>query len=146
MKTFKAKRDYKTFININLYLIPVIVLIFLITYFQNKPLLDATKASALTWGLCMSIIYLFAITTSYSLDEKYLRYKSGFVIGKIEISKISKLSVNQTMYVGLKPATSSKGIIIHYNKFDEIYISPQNNEEFVKELTNINPNINIERK
>ena len=32
---------------------------------------------------------------------------------------------------------------ITYNNYDDIYISPENREEFVQKLTQINPNINL---
>jgi hypothetical protein len=49
------------------------------------------------------------------------------------------------MYVGMKPAFARNGIIVRYNKYDEIYISPPDNNEFVEELLKINPEIEVVR-
>ncbi len=49
----------------------------------------------------------------------------------------------KTLWVGLKPATARKGLIIKYGKFDEIYISPQTNDEFINRLLELNDAIKI---
>lgn len=47
------------------------------------------------------------------------------------------------MWTGLKPATARNGLIIKYNKFDEIYISPETNDTFVDKILELNGNIVI---
>ena len=47
------------------------------------------------------------------------------------------------MWAGLKPATATKGLIIRYNTYDEIYISPESNEAFIEDLKKINGNTQI---
>ncbi|MEZ7900973.1 MAG: PH domain-containing protein [Flavobacteriales bacterium] len=47
------------------------------------------------------------------------------------------------MWVGFKPATARKGIIVKYGKMDTIYISPDSNEAFVKKIKELNPEIKI---
>ena len=54
--------------------------------------------------------------------------------GKIEIKEIREVIKGKTLWVGLKPATARKGLIIKYGKFDEIYMSPQTNDEFINRL------------
>lgn len=93
-------------------------------------------------GICS--IWIFK-NTSYTLDSEFLQYQSGPMAGKIPINKIRELEVNKTMWAGIKPATASKGIIIKYNSYDELYISPDSNEEFVKELLKLNASIQIKQ-
>ena len=81
--------------------------------------------------------------TYYILNETHLIYRAAFLRGKIPLGEIQKLTVGKTMWVGYKPATARKGIIVHYNKVKEIYISPDSNESFVKQLKKINPEIKI---
>lgn len=98
--------------------------------------------------LLLSIIGIIIWTindTFYSLTEKELKYKSGFLNGVITIDSIKELEVNKTMWVGIKPATACKGIIIKYNQFDQIYISPEDNELFVTEILKLNSDIKINR-
>jgi hypothetical protein len=83
--------------------------------------------------------------TSYTLTADYLKYRCGPFFGKIEINKINQIHVNQTLYVGYKPATARNGLIIKYNKYDDIYISPDDNESFISEILKLNHQIEIIR-
>ena len=82
-------------------------------------------------------------STKYELSDKYLFYQSGPIKGKIEIDKIREIIVGKSLWVGLKPALARKGLIIKYNKYDEIYISPKTNEGFVSKIKEINPDIHV---
>ena len=72
--------------------------------------------------------------------------RSSILFGKFSISSIHKIAVNQTLWVGTRPATVKNGVIIYYNKYDEIYFSPSDNEAFVAALLEINPEIEVVRK
>ncbi len=50
----------------------------------------------------------------------------------ITITDIRSLNINKTLWTGLKLALARKGIIIKYNKYDEIYISPKDKDTFIK--------------
>lgn len=100
------------------------------------------------WGLFV----LFATTilllwiyfgTNYELTKKELKYKSGPLRGKIEIAQIREIIRNKTLWCGIKPATAGKGLIVKYNKYDEIYISPKTNDSFIEKLLQLNPKIEI---
>lgn len=91
-------------------------------------------------------ILWFYLGTSYMLESHQLYYKSGFIKGKIPVSAIREIHKDTTLWAGLKPALASGGIIIHYGKFDEIYIAPENKEELIKDLVNLNPSIKILEK
>jgi len=130
----------------------------------------APLATAMVWGAlvliagcCIHIIQqggaeqLFAIllviiaammlwmwlVTYYEIDGKNVWYRSGPVNGVIAISEIHTIITHKSFYAGLKPALGSKGCIIKYNKFDEIYFSPKEQEHFIAELVKINPAIEI---
>jgi hypothetical protein len=91
-------------------------------------------------------ILWFYLGTSYKLESHQLYYKSGFIKGKIPVSAIREIHKDTTLWAGLKPALASGGIIINYGKFDEIYIAPENKEELIKDLLNLNPSIKILEK
>ena len=61
------------------------------------------------------------------------------------IPEIREIAKGKTMYAGLKPATASKGLIIKFGKYDEIYISPATNELFVSEILKRNPEIVVSK-
>ena len=81
--------------------------------------------------------------THYQLIDTELVYRSGPLRGKIKIDQIREIVQGKTLYAGLKPATASKGLIIRYGKYDEIYISPDSNAGFIAEILKRNPQILI---
>ena len=88
----------------------------------------------------------FYTHTYYRIEGNELRWRSSILFGKFSISSIHKVAVNQTLWVGARPATAKNGVIIYYNKYDEIYFSPSDNEAFVAALLEINPEIEVVRK
>lgn len=88
----------------------------------------------------------FYTHTYYRIEGNELRWRSSILFGKFSISSIHKVAVNQTLWVGTRPATARNGVIIYYNKYDEIYFSPSDNEAFVAALLEINPEIEVVRK
>ncbi|MDR6300282.1 PH domain-containing protein [Mesonia maritima] len=72
--------------------------------------------------------------TYYIITETKLIYRSGPIFGSILIAEIEEIKVGNTMWAGFKPATARNGLIIKYGKYNEIYISPDTNESFIKEI------------
>jgi len=139
MITFKPKRSLKHF----LILFVLTSFIALVIIFQNIPLGEKLGVILSLYALIIALNALILYTTHYLVDENRFSYRSLFFSGVIEISNIKKMEVGKTLWVGLKPATAMAGIIIHYNSFDEIYISPENNKDFVHTLLEINPSIQV---
>lgn len=85
------------------------------------------------------------LQTKYTLDSKNIIYKSGPFKGTININSIKKIEFHKGIFVPTiwKPALSHIGLIITYNNYDDIYISPENRTEFVQKITALNPNINL---
>jgi hypothetical protein len=81
--------------------------------------------------------------TNYELTQTELKYKSGPIRGKIEIDKIHEIIKGKTLWSGLKPATARNGLIIKYEKYNEIYISPKTNDSFMKKILELNDKIKI---
>ena len=79
--------------------------------------------------------------TRYIIDGPYLYYQSGPFRGQVAIADIRSVVVNKTLWVGFRPALATGGLIIRYNRWDEIYISPRNPERFLAVLTERNPRI-----
>jgi len=95
--------------------------------------------------LILPVILLtwFWFGTSYSIENEYIKYQSGFLGGKIAIQDIRKIEMNKTLWVGYRPALATKGLIIHYGKFNLIYFSPVDKEKFVALLQTVNPAIEV---
>jgi hypothetical protein len=88
----------------------------------------------------------FYTHTYYHINGGELSWRSSVLFGRFPISSIHKITVNKTLWVGTRPATARNGVIIYYNKYDEIYFSPSDNEVFVDALLEINPEIEVVRE
>ncbi|MCY1530906.1 Bacterial PH domain protein [compost metagenome] len=93
--------------------------------------------------LWIFIIHLF-FTTYYSIEDKYLKVKSGFLINcKIEISRIRKIT--ETRSIISAPALSLDRIELFYNKFDSIILSPKDKDGFIAHLQQLNPVLEVQK-
>lgn len=89
------------------------------------------------------LIWLF-FGTNYELTKQNgLVYRSGPIRGRISIDRITEIVKGRTLWVGLKPATARNGLIVKYDKYNEIYISPDTNELFIEKILELNEQIKI---
>lgn len=121
----------------------VFLIISSVYYIVNGNNFWATFISTVVYIAIAALLIWILIGTSYTLQSDFLRYKTGPIKGKIPIEAIRSVEVGKTMYVGMKPATARHGIIVHYNAYDELYISPESNETFINELRKLNAAIEI---
>jgi hypothetical protein len=83
--------------------------------------------------------------TGYEISQTYLFYHCGPIRGKIEIAAIRKIEKKKEIFAGVKPALGNHGLIIYYNKYEDIYLSPENQEAFIAALHNRYPTIEVVR-
>lgn len=82
--------------------------------------------------------------TNYELSKTDgLIYRSGPFNGKINTDRITEIIKGKTLWVGFRPATARKGLIIKYDKYNELYISPKTNETFIAKILELNSGIKI---
>lgn len=82
--------------------------------------------------------------TSYELNSKQLVYRRGIFTGKIELDRIKEIRKNRTVWMSLKkPATARKGLLIKYGNYEELYISPESNEQFISQILKLNRSIRV---
>jgi uncharacterized protein (DUF983 family) len=95
--------------------------------------------------IVLGLLTWLILQTNYAIDSKNLLWKSGPFKGTININSIKKIEFHKGIFVPVlwKPALSHIGLIITYNNYDDIYISPENRAEFAQKLTQINPKINL---
>jgi len=143
MKIFQSSKNY--------YMISflwLIVILLLATPFLAEEETDDTSekliASAIIYLVTGMLIWML-LDTNYKIRNEQLFYCSGPLRGKIEIANIRKVEHWNKWYVTsfIKPALGNDGFIIHYNKFDDIFISPKNKEDFIAALRKINPEIEV---
>jgi hypothetical protein len=80
------------------------------------------------------LFFLIVKTTYYVFQENELVCYSLFFKRVIAYSSIRKVEKQKGLYAGLKMSTAWKGIVVHYNKYDELLISPEPEEEFILEI------------
>ena len=139
---FKSKIDW--FFKTILIVLPLLAAIGFLSMLKDN---ETSKNEAYIFILVMSMLFLFilslALKTHYIFDPTTLICRSGLIKKQIEYSEIKKVTTKTTLFVGLKLSLSIKGIVIHYGKYEEIFISPQEQEKFLEMLQEKNPTISI---
>ncbi len=81
--------------------------------------------------------------TNYTFQGDDLVCHAGPFNANIKISSIKEIDLRKKMWTGFRPALDFKGIVIYYEKYNEIFISPKDLEGFLSVLKRINPTIKI---
>ena len=128
MKVYKSKVDW--------WLIALIVGVF------GYPIIDGILEKQYIVSLIFLIIISVLMWLIHSIKYKIVGEVLILWIYKIEIKTIKR--IYKTNIPLSSPAASLDRIAIVYNKYDEIYISPKNREDFIKELLKINSDIIVD--
>lgn len=104
----------------------------------------AIGINLLLTAVCITFFWML-FDTKYVIKGELLYYNSGPIRGKINIMKIRKIEHQKGWYQKslMKPALSMNGLYLYYDKFEDIYISPQDKTAFVNYLLKINPKIEL---
>ena len=137
---FRAKRDW-FFGLIWLFVFVLYSFIGLIEVVVN----ESYESLLILYSISLLLGILFIViqrSTSYEIrDSELLICKMLFFKKQILIQSIRKIERANGLYVGWKMNTSWKCLIVHYNKYDELLISPEKESEFIRELTRLNTSI-----
>lgn len=104
------------------------------------------------WGSIFCAAVVLAVVLPMLLNTRYtigndgsLKVRCGFFVNlRIDINTIRKIEATKSMLSS--PALSLDRLEVFYNKFDSVIISPQNKEDFIAALQNINPAIEYIKK
>ena len=92
----------------------------------------------------VGLLFWLYFGTNYELSQEGgLIYRNGPFNGKINTDRITEIIKGKTLWVGFRPATARKGLIIKYDKYNELYISPKTNELFINKILELNNRIKI---
>jgi hypothetical protein len=131
---FSGKRDFFTFYIWLAILIPFSGICALIYWQEN----DATPIYVLgcVWLLLGLFMYFIVNSTHYTFvdDETLVCQTMHFFKKSIKVQSIRKFEKSNGFYAGWKMSTSWDCTIIHYNAYDELLISPENEEFFIAEV------------
>jgi hypothetical protein len=122
--------------------LPIVMFILLVTLF---PMINAGAWPGVIIFLVLEGLLIWIwFDTYYIIKDEQLLYKSAFIKGSIPISTIHEIVEHKGLYPGgLKPALSMKGLVIKYNRWDDMYVSPKKANEFIAELQKIKPDIKV---
>lgn len=138
MKIYRAKR--KGLIN---YLFIGVIILPATIFFFNENIFIENPFMLLPLSAPIILIARTYFDTFYKIAETKLIYRSGFLRGNIDILTIREIIRGKTMWNGIKPALAQKGLIIKFNRYDEVYIAPVDNDEIISDLLKINSDIKI---
>jgi len=129
---FRAKKDY-TFLIVFLFVLLLYsgISLFTIIYEDDCSVIWVFLIVLTFLALLFISIYK---TTYFRLDQHNLFCKSLIFKKEIPYYSIKKVEKQQGIYAGVKFSTAWKGIIVHYNKYDELLISPENEEIFIVKI------------
>lgn len=104
------------------------------------------------WGSIFCAIIVLGVVGPMILNTNYtirgdgsLKVRCGFFVNTlIDINSIRKIEATKSVLSS--PALSLDRLEVFYNKFDSVMISPQDKDNFVAQLQNINPAIEYIKK
>ena len=89
------------------------------------------------------LISFFFVKTKIENEELIVNIMIN--VFRINIFKITKVRIGETMWSGLHKYGTSTGGLIIFSKFrDDLYITPKDQDEFLKQLLEVNRHIIIE--
>lgn len=137
MKSYSAKIGKGAYV----WLLSIITLL-TFNYYENinKGLFLGALISTLFLGLIWYVIFIFP---KYQIAGDSLLLSNFLEKKTISIHEIRKIERNQIrgIYPILNPY--QKGLVIHFNKYDDVFINPRSTDSFIRDLLEINPDFEI---
>lgn len=142
MKVYKSRRDWiygSIFLGITLLFVAILVS----SYFDSD-FWDWMWMVFILVGIDLIILINFFFIKIKIKDEE-LMVSVIYNVFKINIFKITKIRIGETMWSGFhKCGTATGGLIIFSKNKNDLYITPENQDEFLEELLKVNRHIIIE--
>jgi hypothetical protein len=122
-----------------------IVLFFMVMLILNYEKGNIPIVPIIIISLVTAFVLWVLLDTRYVIKNNFLLYRSGPIRGRVDITKIKSIKrfSGLNVPVMLKPALDTKGFIVTYNQFDDLFISPKMSDQFLEEIKKINPKIEI---
>ena len=93
-------------------------------------------------GICLIMLFDMLLHTDYTVNGEKLHIRCGILFRMdLPISMIIEITHKSTILSS--PALSAKRIGLKYGKTNWVYVSPENQEDFISILKSINPDIII---
>ena len=129
---FITKKDYTLFfVFLFVFFLYLGISIFSIIYDNDYSVIWVFSIVLILLAFLFISIYK---TTYFRLEEDYLFCRSLVFTKRIPYFSIRKVEKQKGIYAGIKFSTAWKGLVVHYNKYDELLISPENEEIFIAKI------------
>ena len=141
----KYKSDFSK-INFFIPLFPA-VLVSLIAFLSGDSIEMVLAPIGILILLLSVLITVTFFTTYYEIQENLLVVSMFFYKTKIKISEIRTIKYSNSIIKTnfYKPGFHQRGIEIVYHKYDDIFISPNNRDQFIEQLIEQNSTIEIRK-
>lgn len=142
MKVYKSRRDWiygSIFLGITLLFAVILVSSYFDTVFWDWMLM------VFILGVITVILLINFFLIKIKIEDEELIVSVIYNVFKINIFKITKIRIGETMWSGFhKCGTATGGLIVFSKNKNDLYITPENQDEFLEELLKINSHIVIE--
>ncbi|WP_286843160.1 MULTISPECIES: PH domain-containing protein [Sphingobacterium] len=138
---------FKTHIHFGSYIWGVVVIIF-IAGISYEDLQRGLYTGALLLFVVFALTWYFTFFFKrYWIEDNKLFIKSISGTKSVDIISIRKLETEKVDWFGTMRLTIlrpyRKGMILHYNVIDDIFVDPENPTQFIDKLKQIAPSINV---
>jgi hypothetical protein len=103
-----------------------------LSYFTESDTTSFYGLGSIWLMLSILIVWILPKTTRYTFLEEHLLCQSLGFKKRIAYSSLRSIEPANGFYAGWKMSTAWKCLVIHYNKYDELLISPENETLFIE--------------
>lgn len=138
---------FKTQINFGSYIWGVAMIIFIVMLSYGGLEKGLYLGTLLLFGVFAITWYFTFFYKRYWIEGDKLFIKTVSGTKSVDVTSIRKLETDKVDWFGTMRLTIlrpyRKGMVLHYNKIDDIFVDPENPTEFIDKLKQIAPNIDV---
>ena len=139
---FKSRKDF-LFLSLSFGFTALVCCVFVYQFYSEDTRNQSFIVGDILMLLVAGLLLWLNFGTEYELTPNYFKYKSGPIKGKIPLEKITEIVEGKSLWIGLRPATARNGLILKYDIYNEIYISPLSNESFITKILELDGQIKV---
>ncbi|WP_367332064.1 PH domain-containing protein [Sphingobacterium multivorum] len=141
------RKIFKTHINLGSYIWGLAMIIFIVMLSYEGLKKGLYLGTLLLFGVFAITWYFTFFYKRYWIEGDKLFIKTVSGTKTVDITSIRKLETDKVDWFGTMRLTIlrpyRKGMVLHYNKIDDIFVDPENPTEFIDKLKQITPNIDV---
>jgi hypothetical protein len=104
----------------------------ILIYYAEDELIGVYSLASIWLVLTIFMIWILPKTTHYTFLEDHLLCQSVGFKKRIPYTTFNKLEPANGLYAGWKMSTAWHCLVLRYNKYDELLISPANETQFIE--------------